>query len=98
MQVQRRVDAAKAAAQKWRHSTFRQRRLLMRTILQYILEHQDAICRCGNPCILTQSGCPVTSMEAASQAETLSITEAEPMSAVGAGHLAWENDLCAIYL
>ena len=34
-----------AFLQEWRHSSFRQRKLLLKTILKYIVDHQEAICR-----------------------------------------------------
>ena len=33
--------------QEWRESPFQQRRLLLRTLLKYIIQHQNAICRCA---------------------------------------------------
>ncbi len=32
--------------QEWRSSSFRQRNLLLKTIVRYIVENQDTICRC----------------------------------------------------
>lgn len=32
-------------AQEWRHSSFRKRKLLLKTILKYIVDHKVAICR-----------------------------------------------------
>ena len=31
--------------QTWRHSSFRQRALLLKTLVKYIVENQDTICR-----------------------------------------------------
>lgn len=31
--------------QEWRKSSFRQRNLLLKTLVKYIVEHQDTICR-----------------------------------------------------
>ena len=33
--------------QVWKQSPFRQRRLLLKTLLKYIIQNQDTICRCG---------------------------------------------------
>lgn len=33
-------------AQEWRHSSFQQRRLLLKILLQHIIDNQEAICRC----------------------------------------------------
>lgn len=35
------------ATQEWRKSSFRQRNLLLKTIVKYIVENQDTICRSG---------------------------------------------------
>lgn len=37
--------------QTWRHSSFHQRRQLIRIILKYVVEHQREICRCRPPCV-----------------------------------------------
>jgi acyl-CoA reductase-like NAD-dependent aldehyde dehydrogenase len=39
------VARARAAALRWRASTFAQRRRLMRVLLRYVVEHQEEICR-----------------------------------------------------
>lgn len=44
-QVRAAVGRAKAAAAEWKTSTFAQRRLLLKVILKYIVEHQEEICR-----------------------------------------------------
>ena len=33
--------------QVWKQSSFQQRRLLLKTLLKYIIQNQDTICRCG---------------------------------------------------
>ena len=38
---------AKVAAAQWRGSSFRQRRLLMKILLKYVVENQEQICRWG---------------------------------------------------
>ncbi|KAK9821805.1 hypothetical protein WJX81_007733 [Elliptochloris bilobata] len=43
--VEEKIQRARAAAKDWRQSSFRQRRLLMRVLLKYIIEHQETICR-----------------------------------------------------
>ncbi|KZL65065.1 aldehyde dehydrogenase, partial [Colletotrichum tofieldiae] len=43
--VDRAVDAAHAAQAKWKKTTFRERRRVLRTMLQHVLDNQDAICR-----------------------------------------------------
>ena len=44
-QVENIVMKAKKAQSKWKHSSFRTRKLLMRTMLRYITENQDACAR-----------------------------------------------------
>lgn len=44
-QVRAKISAAKAASKTWRHSTFRQRNLLLKTMVKFIVENQDTICR-----------------------------------------------------
>ncbi len=38
-------------AQVWRRSSFRQRRLLLRVLLKYIVDNQETICRCLPRCL-----------------------------------------------
>ncbi len=38
-------------AQVWRRSGFRQRRLLLRVLLKYIVDNQETICRCLPRCL-----------------------------------------------
>ncbi|BDA44107.1 betaine aldehyde dehydrogenase, chloroplastic [Coccomyxa sp. Obi] len=44
-QVKEKITKARAAAEMWRNSSFRQRKLLLKTLLKYILHNQEAICR-----------------------------------------------------
>ncbi|CAL8470086.1 g9628 [Coccomyxa elongata] len=44
-QVKEKIKKARAAAEMWRNSSFRQRKLLLKTLLKYILHNQEAICR-----------------------------------------------------
>ncbi|CAG9461445.1 unnamed protein product [Pedinophyceae sp. YPF-701] len=43
--VVRLIDKARAAQEEWETSSFAQRRMLMRIILKYIIDHQREICR-----------------------------------------------------
>ncbi|KAK9805787.1 hypothetical protein WJX73_010284 [Symbiochloris irregularis] len=44
-QVNERITQARQAAEVWRRSSFKQRKLLLRIMLKYIVSHQDEICR-----------------------------------------------------
>ncbi|DBB05797.1 TPA: hypothetical protein ACH3X3_009810 [Trebouxia sp. C0006] len=44
-QVKSVVADAQTAAKEWKHSSFKQRKLLLKAILKYTVEHQQAICR-----------------------------------------------------
>lgn len=39
------VKSARAAQQKWKNTTFDERREVLRVMLDYVVEHQDEICR-----------------------------------------------------
>lgn len=59
---------AKAAQQQWKHTTFAQRRMVLRTIQKYICEHVEDICRVssresGKPKVDAALGEVVTSCE-----------------------------------
>ncbi|KAK1596833.1 aldehyde dehydrogenase [Colletotrichum navitas] len=43
--IDRAVDAAHAAQTKWKKTTFRERRRVLRTMLQHVSDNQEAICR-----------------------------------------------------
>ncbi|PQE21234.1 aldehyde dehydrogenase protein [Rutstroemia sp. NJR-2017a WRK4] len=43
--IDRAIEKAHAAQKKWARTTFSQRRQVLRTMLAYILDHQDDICR-----------------------------------------------------
>ncbi|KAI3531455.1 aldehyde dehydrogenase [Colletotrichum abscissum] len=43
--IDRAVDAAHAAQAKWKNTSFRERRQVLRTMLQHVLDNQEAICR-----------------------------------------------------
>lgn len=43
-QVKSVVADAQTAAKEWRHSSFKQRKLLLKAILKYTVEHQQEIC------------------------------------------------------
>ncbi|KAK2014139.1 aldehyde dehydrogenase [Colletotrichum eremochloae] len=43
--IDRAVDAAHAAQTKWKKTTFRERRCVLRTMLQHVLDNQETICR-----------------------------------------------------
>ncbi|KAF6807820.1 aldehyde dehydrogenase [Colletotrichum sojae] len=43
--IDRAVDAAHAAQAKWKNTTFRERRRVLRTMLRHVLDNQEAICR-----------------------------------------------------
>ncbi|PQE07166.1 putative betaine aldehyde dehydrogenase protein [Rutstroemia sp. NJR-2017a BVV2] len=43
--IDRAIEKAHAAQKKWARTTFSQRRQVLRTMLAYILDHQDEICR-----------------------------------------------------
>lgn len=43
-QVKERVSLARKAQKTWAKSSFKQRRLFLRILLKYIIEHQDLIC------------------------------------------------------
>lgn len=36
-------------SQVWKNSTFKQRRRLLKTLLKFIIENQETICRCAHP-------------------------------------------------
>ncbi|KAK9808600.1 hypothetical protein WJX72_000341 [[Myrmecia] bisecta] len=44
-EVRARVERARVAAKSWKGSSFKQRKLLLKTILRYIIDHQETICR-----------------------------------------------------
>ncbi|TDZ51720.1 putative aldehyde dehydrogenase-like protein [Colletotrichum trifolii] len=43
--INRAVDAAHIAQERWRITTFRERRKVLRTLLRHVLDHQEEICR-----------------------------------------------------
>ncbi|WQF83222.1 Putative aldehyde dehydrogenase domain, aldehyde/histidinol dehydrogenase [Colletotrichum destructivum] len=43
--IDRALDASHAAQSKWKTTTFRERRRVLRTMLQHVLDNQEAICR-----------------------------------------------------
>lgn len=43
--IDRAVDAAEAAQKTWASTSFRERRKVLRSMLQYVLDNQDEICR-----------------------------------------------------
>ncbi|OLN97265.1 putative aldehyde dehydrogenase-like protein [Colletotrichum chlorophyti] len=43
--IDRAIDAAHAAQAKWKKTTFRERRRVLRTLLRHVLDNQEAICR-----------------------------------------------------
>ncbi|KAK9825118.1 hypothetical protein WJX74_010698 [Apatococcus lobatus] len=44
-QVRQQIELAKTASKEWRQSSFHQRRLLLKILLQHIIDNQEAICR-----------------------------------------------------
>jgi hypothetical protein len=45
VQVREHVKQAREAQKTWADSSFKQRRLLLRIMLKYILDHQELICQ-----------------------------------------------------
>ncbi|KAF9879350.1 aldehyde dehydrogenase [Colletotrichum karsti] len=43
--IDRAVNAAHAAQAKWKHTSFRERRQVLRSMLKHVLDNQEAICR-----------------------------------------------------
>ncbi|CAI4211131.1 unnamed protein product [Parascedosporium putredinis] len=43
--IDRAIEAAAAAQKKWATTTFRERRAVMRSMLQYVLDNQEELCR-----------------------------------------------------
>jgi acyl-CoA reductase-like NAD-dependent aldehyde dehydrogenase len=54
-EVETAVEKARIAAASWKRSSFDQRRLLLRVLLKYIVENQEAICKIS----ATDSGKPM---------------------------------------
>ena len=46
-QVQEAYERARIAQEKWSKTTFEQRRAVLRSLLDFVLENQEDICRVG---------------------------------------------------